>query len=209
MARHPGEETGERVVWHYRLIEKYAAAAICVAVPRQPLIRAVSDLRLPAGYANPYYLAWRALIRVCLDWQYKAGTREPIDFIFDTQSEAFRLLLGWEGYQNNLPDDVKELVRNVPIFRHDDDFMPLQAADLLAWWMRRRYSRLGTVLGHSFPFPWQQGRDGPNMLQAEYTERGIRTQLKSDKEGYINSRTRVWRLSAEWVEALEAWKLRQ
>jgi len=199
MADGPGSEKGQRIEWHYRIIEKYAHSSICLAIPRRPLSRAVRDLQLPTAFGNPYYLAWRALISVSLHWQHKSGNHEPIDFIFDEQSEAGLLSDAWEGFRDNMPEEFRRLVKNRPIFRDDEDFLPLQAADMLAWWMRRRFAARKTIMGHDFPFPWGQQRDGLEMLLAEINERGIRKQLKRDKAAMLNDPSQVLRLSDHWT----------
>jgi len=207
MSNWPGEETGERVVHHYRLIEKYVDSAICVVVPRRPITKAARDLGMPNFAQNPYYLAWRAIITLCLKWKNDAGVSEPIDFIFDQQQgEAAVVSAGWDNFTKGMPIEWSGLAKNRPIFRSDDDFLPLQAADLLAWWMRKRYEAYGTILRESFPFPWIQARqNGPEMYLSEYDERGIRKQMKLDRQALLRdfcvSMSATWRQSEqpEWT----------
>src|ERR1700746_1350220 len=65
------------------------------------------------------------------------GMHEPIDFIFDNKSEKEKVLTGWDWFISSLNPDMRKLVCPCPIFRKDEDFMPLQAADLWAWWVRK------------------------------------------------------------------------
>ena len=63
---------------------------------------------------------------------------EPADFIFDEQGgESSKALSHWDSFYNGLPSDYRVRIARRPI--HDDDkrLMPLQAGDLLAWFIRR------------------------------------------------------------------------
>ena len=207
MADRPGEETMERVVHHYRLIEKYALKAFCIAVPRAALIKAVRDYGMPKKLENPYYLAWRTIISELLSWQREENNFEPIDFIFDLQSESTLIVTAWEGFQANMPEPFQKMAQNMPIFRRDEDFLPLQAADLLAFWMRKSYSQKGTVLTYDYPFPWPAARDNFFMLQGELDEKGVRKQLRRDREAFRNQFRKTWQISSP-VPATITWPSR-
>lgn len=59
-----------------------------------------------------------------------------VDFIFDRRSESRLILEGWDSI---VQDDtvVSSLFNSTPRFEDDREFLPLQAADFLAWWVRK------------------------------------------------------------------------
>jgi hypothetical protein len=83
------KERWERAGWFYRIIERYAAAFVAVAVELEPLKLAARDAGMPLGrYTNPYIFAHRAILDATLQYQRDIGISEPIDFIFDEFGHA-------------------------------------------------------------------------------------------------------------------------
>ena len=67
---------------------------------------------------------------------------EKVDFYFDDQTEKSIILRGWDDFVAEMPDDeIKQYYGATPRFENDQDFLPLQAADLWAWWVREWYER--------------------------------------------------------------------
>ena len=64
---------------------------------------------------------------------------QKIDFIFDEHVAKGAILRRWEQYIANCNKAVRECYVATPIFGSDEDFLPLQAADLWAWWVRHWY----------------------------------------------------------------------
>jgi hypothetical protein len=60
----------------------------------------------------------------------------PIDFIFDRHSDHRHILDGWEKYVANRPDEIKDHFSSHPRFEDDTKFLPLQAADFFAGFIR-------------------------------------------------------------------------
>jgi hypothetical protein len=92
------------------------------------------DLRLP------FVDCFLAVILKLAQWHVSLGLDLPIDYIFDERGispgEAMFL---YEGAKSTVKDPrILKLLANPPIFRDDKKVLPLQAADLLAWHLRRR-----------------------------------------------------------------------
>ena len=91
MAQSP--ERIERASWFYRVIERHIRAAISCTIPIDELVRAVRTVDWPPNFTNlhrlenPYYFSFHAIINMAAQHQQKMGLNEPIDFIFDDQSE--------------------------------------------------------------------------------------------------------------------------
>jgi hypothetical protein len=143
----------ERAEWHYRLIEKYVDFTVSMILPIPALNTVINKLGLNVDWANPYVTAFRMLIKLVADLSPRMGITQPIDFIFDTQSEGRKALGDWEANFADFPEHMKATLQEQPIFRNDERFMPLQAADMVAWLTRKSYLRHGTVRGIPFFFP--------------------------------------------------------
>jgi hypothetical protein len=66
---------------------------------------------------------------------------KPVDFIFDDQGPAGFKCLQWHGaLRNRVKEPNRTMIANTPQFNDDRDLTPLQAADMLAWHVRRAYS---------------------------------------------------------------------
>ncbi len=93
--------------------------------------------------SNPYFLGFtRMLAGVCvdvLDW----GHKEQIEIIFDHHIIfAPRVRLWYPLWKEMWDVDYPELAAiypTEPLFRDDKEFVPLQAADMMAWLFRRDY----------------------------------------------------------------------
>jgi hypothetical protein len=60
-----------------------------------------------------------------------------IDFVFDEQVREQELVRsGWDLVKELLEPEVKTLLGNTPDFKDDQKVLPLQAADMLVWWVR-------------------------------------------------------------------------
>lgn len=65
---------------------------------------------------------------------------KPVDFIFDDQGPAGHQCLQWFGeLRSRLEEPHRTVLSNTPQFKDDRDVVPLQAADMLAWHIRRDY----------------------------------------------------------------------
>jgi hypothetical protein len=64
---------------------------------------------------------------------------EKIDFYFDTGVDKKTVYEIWDNYVKHRPEKIRKLYGQVPRFEDDMDFLPLQAADFWAWWVRKWY----------------------------------------------------------------------
>ena len=63
------------------------------------------------------------------------GEDEPISFFFDKHSDEKHILQGWYDYVDNR-EDLRKHFRTAPRFEDDTEFLPLQAADFFAGFIR-------------------------------------------------------------------------
>ena len=75
------------------------------------------------------------------------GVTTKIDFIFDTQDGVSSdIALLWDGLIKSVPKPARKLLASPPQFMNDVDILPLQAADMLAWHIRRKHDLGGEPL---------------------------------------------------------------
>jgi len=69
------------------------------------------------------------------------GQTGKIDFIFDEQGDEPSALIqsDFDKFKAAATTDMRDFIGSRPIFRDDKQFVPLQAADMLAWHIRRNY----------------------------------------------------------------------
>jgi hypothetical protein len=94
---------------------------------------------------SPYVLLAQSLMTYVAEMSPIVGLTEPCDFVFDEQCGfSDELLRLWPSYkqiaQQTSKTDMPSFLGSPPIFRDDATFLPLQAADMYAWSLRRDYA---------------------------------------------------------------------
>jgi hypothetical protein len=97
------------------------------------------------------------------------GWRERFEIIFDQDVIFGPRARHWYPFMRRLmeikyPDEGASLMPVDPMFRTDDEFMPLQAADLFAWCAR---DSLDNVESHQFAWLFEQM---PNVKGTVYSQ---------------------------------------
>lgn len=154
LARYPyfkmsewGDRTDdEKVMFFYRVIERYVTAGIRCVVPHQDfreairyLERFVPHLTGEMRHDDIYYFNLVNLVATIHHHKAHLGITEKLKLIFDKQQHKdIQVLQNWERLLKNNPAFL-DTVDGVPGFEDDKDFLPLQAADMNAWWTRRRF----------------------------------------------------------------------
>jgi hypothetical protein len=108
------------------------------------------DSRLDNPYAVLFFkiMAMNAALQIKINEEVPLEIRQqngidikPVDFIFDDQGPAGLKCLRWYSeLRERLPEPDRTIIANTPQFKSDRDLTPLQAADMLAWHVRRAYS---------------------------------------------------------------------
>jgi hypothetical protein len=146
-------ERMERVPAFYWIIEKYVTASVSARMNLADFKSALERareffwrLKLDVNFArfeNPYYFLFRILMDRFHDFREKMVARIPldeqVDFIFDSQTEKSFILSAWDEIVAVRPEEAQKYYGATPRFEDDQKFLPLQAADLWAWWVREWY----------------------------------------------------------------------
>ncbi len=166
----------ENVPAFYNLIQKYAQYSVACVINKNELREVIDSLhvdllfengsRIPvfidhnsAFWNSPYYLTYYSL----LDNFFKTpflrrellNINESVDFYFDDCSEKKPLLQGWNDFVNAVGERSRAFIGAAPRFVNDEEFLPLQAADFFAWWMRSWVVKYGieNIKHATYPFP--------------------------------------------------------
>ena len=95
----------------------------------------------PYGLGKPHFVGTFAIVGMVTKFIADTGLPDiKIEFIFDRQdgvSSDIRLVFDYMS--ENLSDAQQRLIKSDPAFEDDMDFLPLQAADMLAWHLRREH----------------------------------------------------------------------
>jgi Protein of unknown function (DUF3800) len=189
------EERMECVPAFYWLIEKYALASISCKFDVAEHKRASARVRkkfLDLGYLiypnkfdNSYFFGFRCLLDMFHSnreaIKFLIPLDENVDFIFDNQTEKSFILEAWNDYVAERPDETREYYGATPRFEDDREYLPLQAADLWAWWVREWYEEdsidLPTKMDN-FDFGKWRGKQRPSIA-ISFNEEQIVTALEA------------------------------
>lgn len=186
----------KRVPASYALIEKYVTLSVSVRLNLLEFRRAheitktkLSHIGLAPDYGkwcNPFVMAFKGLMdefhlsRSEDAIKGKIPIDAKVDFIFDDQSEKKFLLREWEDYLSKR-EEARSLFSSHPRFENDQEFLPLQAADLWAWWVREWYEEDASVYPdkmRAFDFGAWQGKSR-SVLAMSFTEKSLVEMLET------------------------------
>lgn len=134
------KERNKRLADLVAIIQKHAKASIFALVPRDDFFVAVPKTK-SRYFKTPYALTYYALIWATLQSMQSCGLKDTVNFIFDEQlrlSDDVQALWG-QFAQNIARSELAPHLGSRPIHGSEKQYIPLQAADLLAWHIRRWY----------------------------------------------------------------------
>ncbi|PHR25634.1 MAG: hypothetical protein COA37_02065 [Hoeflea sp.] len=139
----------DRVAGLYRLIEDHVVMGLSCAILQEDLRNARARLHVPGArvewdyVGNTYMFVFRALMdmfhthRQSKEMASILPLSERVDFFFDEQSERKKIEMAWDDYISERSEDIRSTYGHRPRFEKDHEFLPLQAADFIAWWIRK------------------------------------------------------------------------
>jgi hypothetical protein len=190
MSEMQSERDRERCRWFHNVIEEYALGAISYTIStkvlRHEVERMFTEPEWRHGLSNPWAFATSALLPVYARNRQAINLPEgPIDFVFDDRSDKKIIIENWDRFKSNNPD-CANLMGATPIFRSDREYLPLQAADLFAWWVR--HWQLDGIKGNEISqceFPWPRTTPMPWSHVVSHREQ-IRDRLREIRAGLGN-----------------------
>lgn len=94
--------------------------------------------KLLAIATNPYFVTYHTFMSAaCFHLWEEEGSRETFDFIVDEHPSLGAPTSAWYPAMLTLMEEPqRSIMPSKPIPRNDEEFMPLQAADMIAWLQR-------------------------------------------------------------------------
>ena len=133
------------------LIDNHIEIGVSVAIPHTHYNKIFRG-QMMRSMDTPYLLAFYLIQAATHKYLRMAGNSDVIDLIYDRQLDREQDVLGAHPTLiEGLASEILERYPNPPIFADDKQNPPLQAADLLAWHIRRS---------------WKDGRDKLPTLSA-------------------------------------------
>jgi Protein of unknown function (DUF3800) len=149
--------------WFYRTLEQFdIKASIACVINTKELIEVEKTIKYPSyltnpeASPNPYFWGFKYIIGTLAYHQERLNLLEPVNFIFDDESEKEKIPRAWSLMKDAMPPSMSRLMGDTPIYRDDKKSMPLQAADLYAWWVLKWQRENAADWGHKMPFPWEK-----------------------------------------------------
>lgn len=132
----------EKIRGLVRVVRHFQPISFEFSVSQEQFTRVLKAFS-PRGI-NPHFICCFGIVATIAGYVASSPVVAPIDFIFDAQDGVDEdIALFFSAMKNNLPKDRRNLIRSSPMFRDDKEFLPLQAADLLAWHIRRAHEVAG------------------------------------------------------------------
>jgi hypothetical protein len=132
-------EIEKKVTEFVKIIKTYAQMRVSCSLRRDDYKQTIKKGWFPSRIDHPYFVCFWRLIIATVTYAHRSRWNAPLDFIFDEQGAMGSETVKWYPYIKKVaPEPHKPYFGSPPIFRDDKIFLPLQAADLYAWSIRRR-----------------------------------------------------------------------
>jgi hypothetical protein len=138
----------QRINEFAEIIHKHADLRVSAAIKYNDFkkyIRSIPAVNRGLAADTPYITALSLLMTAVALSRESLNLTDPVDFIFDEQEGIEEELAHfWPGIKAKSEKAINKFVRDsfqhMPLFRNEKDFLPLQAADLYAWQVRRNWN---------------------------------------------------------------------
>jgi Protein of unknown function (DUF3800) len=139
----------DRLITFTRIIRKYVGIRIHAKIKHADFDKHIKSIPVPNRSLitdSPYTLLFQQIILAMAARGDLYGVNQPCDFIFDQQvGFSAEIQSQWPQFKDVIKtssrSDLPALVGDLPIFRDETEFLPLQAADLYAWQMRNYFAQ--------------------------------------------------------------------
>ena len=118
--------------------------ALSVSVRWEVFLAFKESVALPVWAQDPYFFLFYRLLVLAIQFGQRESNPTPIDFTFDEQNEAWKQVKVWyPQFQLRLAPELRGFLGREPEKADEKVCLPLQSADLFAWYTRR--DALGTL----------------------------------------------------------------
>src|ERR1039458_5051934 len=136
------EKRDEKLRSLARVVRHFEPLSFEFSINREIFYRDLKPVS-PRGLGKPHFTGCFAVVAGLANFVASKNGNIPIEFIFDEQEGVDEdIALFFAHMKKSLPKKARELIASTPMFRNDKDkqFLPLQAADMLAWHLRREHA---------------------------------------------------------------------
>ena len=160
------------------VIGRFARRAICVRMKQRDYDDLVKGA-IPPVWDSPYYFLQTFVIGAAINIERIDGVCESIDFVFDRDQKH-----GKRSQEKLLPalmpmHSLYGSLVNVD-YRSEQDALPLQAADLVAWQIRRFFSVKEPRRKHFDDAQWAPPRDPHTFVMDRRITKRIITEIRQE-----------------------------
>jgi len=121
----------------WEIINKHAEYGVSVTIDANRYSVAFKK-RIARTLDSPYFILNDHFVRGVIQAELERSMTRTVDFIFDEQGHEWKdVEIFWKLRQLGAPHWMKRRIGAHPIWRKEQQFKPLQAADMLAWKIRR------------------------------------------------------------------------
>jgi hypothetical protein len=118
------------------VINKYEPLSLTCSINKSDY-KALVVPNAPYDLRDPYGICFQTFVITAARLASHFNIKGQIDFVFDCQGNSGTNAALWYPLIKQLQEPwIKEMMGATPIFRSDEDVLPLQAADMLAWHRR-------------------------------------------------------------------------
>jgi hypothetical protein len=134
------KDRDEKVIRLARIIHTYQPCAVYCSVSRKEFDEILAPAA-PYPLKNPYGACFWGVMQTTARYHRSLDIENfpPVDFIFDEQGGLGTQAAMWYRWEKELDPSIGALLGGPPIFRNDKQLVALQAADMLAWHLRREH----------------------------------------------------------------------
>ncbi len=119
-----------------RIVTGYGFQSLYISVEIAGVVEHVGKHTISRG--QPYFLAFNSFIGAACFELWSRGETEHFEVIFDENPKFGQRAKRWfPAVRNLMPNPMRSILPVEPLFKDDKDFVPLQAADMIAWFARR------------------------------------------------------------------------
>lgn len=131
------DERNKRLKELVKIIKEYASLGIQCVVNHNDYNDVIKN-RIAKPLNDPYWFSFYNIIIALYRHHIDNPFTTKIDWVFDEQfKQSDQVQASWSGFIKFIPDPVKSILGSRPIHQNDKLIMPLQAADMIAWTVRR------------------------------------------------------------------------
>lgn len=96
------------------------------------------DIRLDPDKSNPYFFLFYGVVAFMAIWGKKEENFTAVDCIFDNQNSIGEKARNWyEFFKQKTTNEIQATLGKKPEFADEKVVLPLQSADMFAWYRRR------------------------------------------------------------------------